>query len=148
VAWASPAAKATSRSTLNTRYRVNGWVGCPSPVAETTGAESRGDWGRFGLRRSYVYGWKVLAGVVGFEPTIFSTKNCCLTTWPHPISEPRSSVSFGGAQEGFWKNPKLFPPVLSRPADLVLLRQVFIHLDQHRALPRPCLDGLMGVASL
>jgi hypothetical protein len=36
-----------------------------SPVAETTGAETGGDWGRFGLPRSYVYGWKVLAGVVG-----------------------------------------------------------------------------------
>ena len=26
-----------------------------------------GDWGQSALRRSYVYGWKVLAGVVGFR---------------------------------------------------------------------------------
>lgn len=32
-----------------------------------SGAETGGDWGRFGLRRSYVYGWKVLAGVVGLR---------------------------------------------------------------------------------
>ena len=51
---------------------------------------------------------EVLAGVVGFEPTIFSTKNCCLTTWPHPISERLSNVSCEGAQEGFGKKDSSF----------------------------------------
>ncbi len=107
-----------------------------------------GDWGQSGLRRSYVYGWKVLAGVVGFEPTIFSTKNCCLTTWPHPISERRSSVSFGGAQEGLSKKPKLFPRHFSRLPKLLHQARCFPHPDQDCALPVPRLYGLMGSASL
>ena len=28
----------------------------------------------------------VLAGVVGFEPTVHATKKRCLTAWLHPIS--------------------------------------------------------------
>ena len=29
----------------------------------------------------------VLAGMVGFEPTVHCTKNSCLTTWLHPSNE-------------------------------------------------------------
>ena len=107
-----------------------------------------GDWGQSALRRSYVYGWKVLAGVVGFEPTIFSTKNCCLTTWPHPISERRSSVSFRGAQGGLSKKTKLFPYHFSRPPMLPLRDCRFSYLDQYCALPISSLYCLVGTTSL
>ncbi len=40
-----------------------------------------------------------MAGVVGFEPTIHSTKNCCLTTWLHPNSERLSTTVVGRVQE-------------------------------------------------
>ena len=35
----------------------------------------------------------VLAGVVGFEPTVHATKKRCLTAWLHPNSEklPKST---------------------------------------------------------
>jgi hypothetical protein len=38
---------------------------------------------------------EVVAGVVGFEPTIHGTKNRCLTTWLHPKSGMRDTQ--GGA---------------------------------------------------
>ena len=33
----------------------------------------------------------LLAGMVGFEPTVHCTKNSCLTTWLHPSSDWPSS---------------------------------------------------------
>ncbi len=110
--------------------------------------EIRGDWGRFGLRSSYVYGWKVLAGVVGFEPTIFSTKNCCLTTWPHPISERRSSASLGGAQGDLKKKTKLFLPTLIRPPKTGVNALAIVEADQDSALARASLYRLMCSANL
>ncbi len=51
---------------------------------------------------------EVLAGVVGFEPTIYCTKNRCPTARPHPIREAVSNVTFGGAQEGLGKKNSSF----------------------------------------
>jgi hypothetical protein len=100
------------------------------------------------LLRSYNNVRKLLAGVVGFEPTIFSTKNCCLTTWPHPISEPRSSASFRGAQEALWKKWELFLRLTASPEKSLSTQYIFPDLDQDSALSCPCFYSLMGGTSL
>ena len=47
---------------------------------------------------------KIMAGVVGFEPTIHGTKNRCLTTWLHPNGERLSTPLGRALQEGCGKN--------------------------------------------
>src|SRR6056297_2873762 len=42
---------------------------------------------------------EVLAGVVGFEPTIHGTKNRCLTTWLHPNGAALITLSGGAVQD-------------------------------------------------
>ena len=42
--------------------------------------------------------------MVGFEPTIYCTKNRCPTARPHPKTFPLDSLSLIGTQDPFWKN--------------------------------------------
>ncbi len=45
---------------------------------------------------------KILAGVVGFEPTVHDTKNRCLTTWLHPSSGRLLTKGWGALQAPKW----------------------------------------------
>ncbi len=54
---------------------------------DTRGALLGAFWTKECLVQSYSTVGKVLAGVVGFEPTVHATKKRCLTTWLHPINE-------------------------------------------------------------
>ncbi len=77
----------------------------------------------------------VLAGAVGFEPTVHDTKNRCLTTWPRPIS-------VCGAE-----NSALFRQV--QPSILILFchSNIFLFFVRFQAVARSGLwlqDGAAG----
>jgi hypothetical protein len=44
------------------------------------------------MSQSYSMSEGLLAGVVGFEPTVHATKKHCLTAWLHPISEASNTT--------------------------------------------------------
>jgi hypothetical protein len=66
---------------------------------------------------------RLLAGVVGFEPTVHATKKRCLTAWLHPISGAVLVRSPLG-RKGFWA---VFFDNATRPTSGKLRR---VHTDR------------------
>ncbi len=66
----------------------------------------------------YVFLW-IMAGVVGFEPTIHGTKNRCLTTWLHPNGERLITRLVRAVQEPSGKKKSDTDACFSTQADSV-----------------------------